>query len=314
MGDVFLIIGPVFLIMMLGFGFGKTKLFPPGSSSILIAFVWYVAIPALMFRSIAPATLPQADELLLVFGYYSALLLLYLLAVLISKFFFKLTAAEQGIFALSSCFANGGFIGIPILEGAYGSEGVRLLLVILSFHSLTLLTITTVIAERAAQRSRGGGSVFTKTIQSLGQNPLLLALVSGLSWSALGLPFPEWLDRVLALPAQSAAPTGLFAAGLAIAGFKIAGDIKQAAIAVAFKLALLPLMVFSTTNFLLELPELWVGVATLTAALPTGMVAYTFGEQYGVGSRRAATTVVIGTATSIVTLASLLIWLGPTGV
>lgn len=310
MGDVFLIIAPVFLIMLVGFALGKTRLFPAGSSGILIAFVWYVAIPALMFRSVAPATLPQADELLLVFGYYSALLALYSLAVLVSRFVFKLSAAEQGVFALSSCFANGGFIGIPILEGAFGPEGVRLLLVILSFHSLTLLTITTIIAERA-NRIPGGPGVMRKTVASLGQNPLLLALVSGLSWSALGLPFPEWLDRVLALPAQSAAPTGLFAAGVAIAGFKIAGDLKQAIIAVAFKLALLPLLVFTTTHVVLSLPDLWVGVATLTAALPTGMVAYTFGEQYGIGSRRAATTVVIGTATSIVTLASLLIWLGP---
>ncbi len=309
MGDVFLIIAPVFLIMLVGFGLGKTRLFPAGSSGILIAFVWYVAIPALMFRSVAPATLPQADELLLVLGYYSALLALYALAVLVSRFVFKLSAAEQGVFALSSCFANGGFIGIPILEGAFGTEGVRLLLVILSFHSLTLLTITTIIAERA-NRTPGGPGVMRKTVASLGQNPLLLALVSGLSWSALGLPFPEWLDRVLALPAQSAAPTGLFAAGVAIAGFKIAGDMKQAMIAVAFKLMLLPMLVFTMTYFVLSLPDLWVGVATLTAALPTGMVAYTFGEQYGIGSRRAATTVVVSTAGSLLTLSGLLVWLG----
>lgn len=309
MGHVFLIIGPVFLIMMLGFVLGKTRLFPAGSSSILITFVWYVAIPSLMFRSVAPATLPQADEFLLVLGYYSALLALYGLAVVVSRYVFRLTAAEQGVFALSSCFANGGFIGIPILEGAFGSEGVRLLLVILSFHSLTLLTITTIIAERA-NRSSGGSGVLKKTLASLGQNPLLVALVSGLSWSALGLPFPEWLDRVLAMPAQSAAPTGLFAAGLAIAGFKIAGDIRQAAIAVAIKLLMLPALIFTSTHFLLGLPPLWVGVATLTAALPTGMVAYTFGEQYGVGARRAATTVVISTALSVVTLSLLLILLG----
>ena len=301
MGDVFLIIGPVFLIMLLGFGFGKTKLFPEGSSAILIAFTWYVAIPALMFRSVAPASLPQADELLLVFGYYSALLTLYLLAVLVSRYVFKLSPSEQAVFALSSCFANGGFIGIPILEGAFGPEGVRLLLVILSFHSLTLLTITTVIAERAARTGEGPG-VISKTISSLGQNPLLLALISGLSWSALGLPFPEWLDRLLALPAQSAAPTGLFAAGLAIANFRIAGNVTQAGIAVALKLLLLPLMVLVMTRYVLDLPSLWVGVATMTAALPTGMVAYTFGEKYGIGSRRAATTVVISTALSIVTL------------
>lgn len=308
MGDVFLIIGPVFLIMLLGVVLGKTRLFPAGSSGILITFVWYVAIPSLMFRSIASSSLPQADELLLVFGYYSALLTLYALAVLISKYIFRLSPAEQGVFALSSCFANGGFIGIPILEGAFGDEGVRLLLVVLSFHSLTLLTITTVIAERASRSSEGPG-VFKKTLNSLAHNPLLVALASALIWSALELPFPEWLDRVLALPAQSAAPTGLFAAGLAIAGFKIAGDIRQASIAVALKLALLPLLVFFSTHFLLDLPALWVGVATMTAALPTGMVAYTFGEQYGIGARRAATTVVLSTAFSVISLSVLLVLL-----
>ncbi len=309
MGDVFLIVGPVFLIMALGFVLGKTRLFPEGSSGILITFVWYVAIPSLMFRSVAPATLPQAEELLFVAGYYSSLLFLYMLAVLVSKYVFRLTASEQAVFALSSCFANGGFIGIPILEGAFGDEGVRLLLVILSFHSLTLLTITTIIAERA-NRSSGGPGVLRKTIGSLAHNPLLIALVSGLTWSALGLPFPEWLDRVLALPAQSAAPTGLFAAGLAIAGFKIAGDIRQASIAVALKLMVLPILVFTTTHFILGLPTVWVGVATLTAALPTGMVAYTFGEQYGIGARRAATTVVISTSLSLLTLSTLLVLIG----
>ena len=308
MTGVFTIVAPVFLIMLLGVVLGRTRLFPERSSDILITFVWYVAIPALMFRSVAPATLPQPHELLLVVGYYSALLALYGLAVLVSKFMFRLTAAEQGVFALSSCFANGGFIGIPILEGAFGAEGVRLLLVILSFHSLTLLTITTVIAERANRRT-GGSGVMKKTLASLGQNPLLLALVSGLSWSALGLPFPEWLDRVLALPAQSAAPTGLFAAGLAIANFRIAGSLEHALTAVALKLVLLPLAVLTTTHAVLGLPALWVGVATLTAALPTGMVAYTFGSQYGIGARRAATTVVISTAASVVTLTLFLLFL-----
>ena len=306
MADILTIIAPVFLLIMLGYGLGRTRLFPEGSSAILIAFVWYIAIPALLFRSIAPRDLPHADELVLVAGYYSSLYVLYALAVLVAKYLFRLTMAEQGIFALSACFANGGFIGIPILEGAYGAEGVRLLLLLLSFHSLTLLPVTTIIVERAKNNTEGPG-ILVRTFMSIRQNPIIIALITGLTWSALSLPFPMWLDRLTALPAAAAAPVGLFAAGLALSRVEIAGDIMQAALATVIKLLLLPALVFVVCQFVIGLSPVWVGSATLMAALPSGMVAYSFATQHGVGSRRAATTVLISTAASAVTLSLTLV-------
>ncbi len=308
MAEILTIIAPVFLLIMLGYGLGRTRLFPEGSSTILIAFVWYIAIPALLFRSIAPRDLPHPDELVLVGSYYGSLYVLYTLAVLVAKYLFRLTMAEQGIFALSACFANGGFIGIPILEGAYGAEGVRLLLLLLSFHSLTLLPITTIIVERAKNNDEGPG-ILARTFASIRQNPIIIALITGLAWSALRLPFPMWLDRLTALPADAAAPVGLFAAGLALSRVEIAGDIVQAAVATALKLFLLPALVFSVCEFVVGLPPVWVGSATLMAALPSGMVAYSFATQHGIGSRRAATTVLISTAASAVTLSLTLVGL-----
>ncbi|TNE67909.1 MAG: AEC family transporter [Alphaproteobacteria bacterium] len=308
MADILTIIAPVFLLMILGFGFGKTRLFPEGASSVLISFVWYVAIPALLFRSLAPRHLPEADELLFVGGYYSAMYSVYVLAFLIARYAFGLTVAERGIFALSCCFINGGFVGIPILQGAYGDEGVRLLLMLLSFHSLTLLPITTIIVERG--KAGGGGSkggILLKTFQSIRQNPIIIALVVGLTWSALQLPFPRWLDRLAELPAQAASPVGLFAAGLALANVRIAGDLVQAGTAVFLKLLLMPVAVFAMTRFVFGLPDLWVGAATLVAALPTGMIPYSFATLHGVGARRAASTIMISTGLSAFTITTILL-------
>ena len=303
MADTFTIIAPVFLIMMLGFGLGKTRLFPEGASSVLITFVWYVAIPALMFRSLAPKGLPSADELIFIATYYGSLYFIYFLAVFLTRYFLKLSNAEQGTFALTACFANGGFIGIPIMEGAYGAEGVRLLLVLLSFHTLTLIPVTTFIVERAQNDDNSAGpGLLARTFASVRQNPILIALVSGLIWSALSLPFPYWLDKVLELPANSAAPTGLFAAGLALSSVRIAGNLHHSLLSVALKLVLLPLIVFGVAHHLLDLKPIWVGVTTLMASLPSGMVAYSFATQYGIGARRAATAVLISTGISAITL------------
>lgn len=306
--EILAIIAPVFMIKLLGFTLGRTKLFPEGASSILITFVWYIAIPALMFRAMASRDLPAAEEMVLLPAYYGAVLFTYFLAVLLGQLIFRMPLGERGVFALSACFANGGFIGIPLIEGAFGKEGLNLLLVILSMHSLVLLTISTIIVEQGSDQNQNI-SVSRRIITSIGKNPLLIALTSGLLWSAIGLPFPEWLDRMVALPALSAAPVGLFAAGMALSNVKIAGDIRHASLAVALKLLLLPASAFAMTYWVFGLPHLWVSVATVTAALPSGMVAYSFASQYTLAPRRAATTVLLSTVLSFFTLSLLLLLL-----
>lgn len=308
MADVLTVIAPVFILLMLGYGLGRTRIFPEGTSAALIAFVWYVAIPAMLFRSLASKHLPGAEEWVFVGGYYGSIFFVYFIAMMIARFVFRLTLAEQGVFAFSSCFANGGFIGLPIVGGAYGDEGVHMLLVILSFHSLSLITTSTIIVERAKNSADGPG-MWVRTFQSVRQNPIILGLLAGLLWSGLELPFPLWFDRIFALPAEAAAPTGLFALGLSLTRVKLAGDLVQSATAAALKLFLIPATVFVVTRHMLGLSDTWVGIATLTAALPTGMMPYTFGTQYQVGARRAASTVILSTATSAITLSLVLLLL-----
>ncbi|WP_374763038.1 AEC family transporter [Yunchengibacter salinarum] len=310
MSDIVVIIAPVFLIILAGTLLGRTRLFPDNASHVCMNFVTYLAIPALLFRSLGARPLPGGAEMLLVAAYYLALYAVYALAVLVAGQLFNQTRPERAVFGLSVSFANGVFIGVPVMEGAFGQEGVRLLLIILSFHTLTLVPVTTFLLERGRALDGPGRTpvarVVVEAFLSIRQNPIILALVFSLLWSACGLPFPPWLDRLTALPAQAAAPVGLFAAGLALVGVRIAGDLPQALTAVGFKLVLVPAAVYAMTRFAFDLPPLWVGTATLLAALPTGMIAYGFAAQFDVGKRRAATTVLLSTLLSVVSLTVLL--------
>ena len=67
--EIFTILTPVFFLMAAGYAFGRTRLFDEEKASALIAFVWYIAIPALLFRFMASRPLPL-DELLLIASYY----------------------------------------------------------------------------------------------------------------------------------------------------------------------------------------------------------------------------------------------------
>lgn len=207
------IIAPVFAMMGLGYGAGKTKFFPPEAVSALMRFVWYIAIPALMFRLIANATIPGADELVLAAGYYIGVFSVYFATVFIIGAVIKLPMAERSVMALAACFGNGGFIGIPVIEGLFGAEGLRLLLIIITFHSMTLVPITTIFIESDHADGRNPMDIMKKTADGLIHNPLLIALFAGLAFAISGLPMPDVVDRFLAMPAATAAPCGLFAAG-----------------------------------------------------------------------------------------------------
>ena len=300
---IFEIILPVFLLLLCGFLLGKTKLFDDQSADKLIAFVWWVAIPALLFRSLAAKPLPL-EELVLVGSYYAGMYLVYATAMLVGRWLLGHNRAEQAMFAFATCFANAGFVGIPVLGGAFGDEGVRLLLIIISFHSLTLIPVSSILVS-SHQTGRWSGRA---VVDALKGNPVLVALLIALTWSLAGIPYPDVLDRILEMPAAAAAPVGLFAVGLSLTQVRLEGDIRQAGVGALGSMIVMPLIIWLTGKYLFDLPPLWLGVATLYAALPTGLIPYTFALRHNLAPRRVASMILLTMMIAPVTL-SVLIWL-----
>jgi malonate transporter and related proteins len=304
--NAFVIIAPVFAILILGYGLGRTNLFPENGDKALITFVWYIAIPALLFRAMATNPTPNSAELILIAGYYSAVFTVYFISTLIMGYVFKGPMDERASFAFSCCFANGMFIGLPIIESMYGHQGVRLLLILLSVHSFSLITTSTLIVETSRQGAGALHKVAGTTMFSLVKNPIIIALAVGISWAGLALPFPEFLDRMTSFPAAAAAPCGLFAAGMSLSKVKIAGDVKQAITGSLIKIIVLPMAVYGSTKYLYGLPDVWVGVATMLAAMPSGIIAYSFAVEYNAAPRRSASIVILSTSFAALSLSALI--------
>jgi predicted permease len=74
----------------------------------------------------------------------------------------------------------------------------------------------------------------------------------------------------------------------------------------ALKLLVAPALVFLATHVIFGLPPLWVAVATLYAALPTGANVYLFAQRYGVYVARSTSVVLVATALSVFSLTALL--------
>ncbi|MFT5521532.1 MAG: malonate transporter [Enterobacterales bacterium] len=300
------IIAPIYIIMMVGFVMGKTDVFPEGSGAArtFSTFTWYVAIPALIFKLLSSNRFPAGEEFLNVAGYYFVLYIIYFINVFLVAPKLNINKEGRGIFAISCVFGNLGFIGIPIIEGTLGNEGLRILLMIISFHMLTLLPITAFIIEMSKPKSDSAWKVLSKSILKSIQNPVVISLVAGLSWSASGLDLSPIAIRILDFPAASAAPVGLFAVGLSLSRVKLKGELLPASIPVIFKMVLLPIGVYSMMTFILDAPLIWVNTLTLAACMPTGFLAYSIADQNNNGATRASSTIMIA---AIVSSFSLLI-------
>ena len=309
------IIVPVFGMVLIGWLIGRTRLLSAEGLRGFTAVTFYALFPALLFRSMAKVELATLDlDILLAF--FGAVLLLYAALMGLGRLQ-GLGLGDRAMLALSGVFSNGVGIGIPFITFAFGEKGLVPLLMIISVHSLILLTFSSFLMEvdaKAGGRDRLAAKLGGAAL-SMVKHPVIPAIFAGLAWGELtrlvpGLATPAVIDRILQALAAAAPPCGLIMVGASLAHVGLKGHWQSAAVATVFKLALLPVLVWTFGRYVFPLDPLWLMVATLNAALPAGANVYLVAQMYGVGVARATNAVVISTAASVFTLSVALLWLG----
>ncbi len=309
------IIVPVFGLVLLGWGIGRTKLLSPEGLRGLTGVTFYALFPALLFSSMAKVRIQTLDPQILLVFFGSALAIFAVLLLLGRTVGLRL--GDRSMFALSGTFSNGVGIGIPFITYAFGEKGLVPLLMIISVHSLILLTLASFLMEIDAQGAARG-----RLVRRLGgaalammKHPVIPSIFAGLAWGELtravpGIAMPTSVDRILQALATAAPPCGLIMVGASLAHVGLRGHWQLAAVAAFFKLAILPLTVWAVGKHVFPLDPLWLTVAVLDSALPAGANVYLIAQIYGVGVGRATNAVVISTAASVVTLSAVLLLLG----
>ena len=134
---------------------------------------------------------------------------------------------------------------------------------------------------------------------------LVLAIGLGLIVNLAGVPVPGALSDAVALMARAALPAALFGLGGVLVRYRPEGDIRIVLYICAVSLILHPAVTWgmgkatglSTDAF---------RSAVLTASMAPGVNTFIFASMYGVAKRVAATSVLVGTAASML---SIWIWL-----
>ena len=124
MSTVIGIILPVFAVILVGYGFGRSGALSAEGARGLGVFVYYAAIPALLFRGMADHTPSIGDSVPVLEAYFAGTLIVFAGSMLLGRMVFRLGLAEQGLMGVSAAFSNSVQLGIPIVVTAFGDKGL----------------------------------------------------------------------------------------------------------------------------------------------------------------------------------------------
>lgn len=292
----FAIVAPLFALIGLGFAATRAKVVSEEASRGLSDFVFVLAIPALLFRTVAGADLPRMDPS----GYWIAYFAPLAITWMISSFMARRlghTDKEAAIIGFSTAQANTVLVGIPIVLVTLGDSGKIPIILLLVVHLPLTMSVVTLLIARG--ESQGSGA---QLLRSLATHPILLAIFIGVLWRIAGLPIPGILASVLKFLGDSAAPCALVALGMSMSGARFRGNFGMIGIAVALKLFLMPALVFVFAAKFFALPPEFIATALLFSGCPTGVNAFLIAQRYRSGEDVVSGAIAFSTLLGVFTM------------
>ena len=306
MGDILAIVVPVFLVVGAGYLAVWRKLFADSAVDGLMVFTQKFAIPCLLFSAIATLDLGADFDVALLASYYAGSTVSFFAGMIGARLIFDRPWVDSVVIGFCALFANSVLLGLAIGERAYGIESLGPNFAIVAVHApfCYLLGIVTMEIVRA----EAGGFALARTVtRAIFRNALMIGIGLGFVVNLTGLPIPAVVDEALALMVRAALPAALFGLGGVLYRYKPEGDMGVIALICTLSLIVHPAIAWALGLTVGGLTHEQLRAAVVTAAMAPGVNTYIFADMYGAARRVVASSILIGTALTVLT-ASAWIW------
>ena len=296
---------PFFAVLLCGMLAARLRLLDDAGLMGLNAFVFWFALPALLFHKVAGTPFARLTDWTLYVGYEGTCLLLYGIVLAAVRWGARRSLQEAAICAFAASWGNVGYMGVPLLIAAYGEAAATPSLLAVVLDTLILQSLTILLLESGGAAGRGGLRVVARAVV---RNPLILAVFAGtiVAWLGVGLPTP--VTGFLGLLGPAAGAGALFALGATLRGGALTQDKALVAGITLTKLLLLPALAWLVLLVIPVPPDL-VAPLVVTTALPTAASVFVIAQRYGVLERQVAAIVFVSHLAGILTLTVVLVLL-----
>ena len=299
----------LFICMAVGFIARKTNILPENAGKVMAKLETWIFCPALSFSTMARyCTVDTLGEHMvnILFGAICIGVSIGI-ATLLGRLFVRKKCAERGIYMYALAFANGGYVGDPLVLALFGSE-------VLSYYKLFYLPFTVMIytwgISMLVPKDKISGGLLGKLL-----NPptltMLLGIVAGLT--GLGAHLPSPITSSLSSLSGCMGPTAMLIAGFTVASYDMKRMLvnKKVYVATALRLVILPAvqlaLLFGIREVLNTALGLGIGnmplyLAFFASAAPLGLNTVVFPEAYGGNPETGAGMAMISHTLCVVTI------------
>ena len=298
MTDILTTILPIFVIIFLGWSLRRLDFMKEGFLKPANRLVYYVAIPAMIFREIAEAELVQHFSLVLVAATLAPLIIVALTGLILVRGI-KLERYRVGSFLQCSFHGNLGYIGLAVSFYFLGDEGFTRASILAGFLILLQNFLSVVALSRFNKEPNQTISTFS-IIRRVLLNPIIISAMAGMTISLTGLSLPVILDRSLKILSGMALPLALLVIGTSISFAQMRQQLRVTTLISILKLMLLPALGLAFFH-ILELGSIEYLPALILLASPTATVSYVMASEMAGDADLATAAISITTLVSAVT-------------
>ena len=297
--DAFLIsiktVLPLFLIILTGLAFSRSKAANENWVEILNKYAYWIGFPALVIFSLMKLDLSGNTYSTFIILNSVFILVSMILVFPLARIFNWSVNLKRSMFIIIP-FGNVTYLGIPILQNAFGDEILPEAAIVSAVYVFWLLTLAILLIEIYGEEK--------VNIKKLGlrlfKNPLLISVFIGLIIVFFQIPIPEFAEKTMKLFADSVTAVVLFSLGIFLGKQKL-GKLKDWIFVAGITLLtmiVLPYIFYQVVKpFSLQNANL--DIIILEAAMPLGVTPYVLSVQYKLKTELITRIVVFGTLISV---------------
>jgi len=290
---------PFIFITLLGFLFGKFKIFDLSQAKVLNLFLYYIAVPALIIKFVAQSEIGQID-LKQIISYFLMQSICGIFTFVITSKYFKRPMPESIIWALTVALSNHVTLLLPITQIYFNDDVVTQVASIILMDGVILLSLIAFFLELATKKNVQP-IIF---IRNIILNPMILSILIGVFLFVFNFKIDDTpIEYILSTLALCVSPVGLFAIGI-ILSFYTKNVLNKLTVSISvLKLIISPLILL-LIGFLIfnsGLPKEIPGAFFVSVA-PCGVTSIVLCSAYNVSPENIIKAIFISTFVSIATI------------
>ncbi len=287
--------GPIFILLALGVWLMQRKALNDAFVEVGSRLVFTLALPSLLFVSIAKTEIGAAANLQLIVYAMLAMTLIFVVLEIIAQWTIK-PAQDRGVVVQGAFRSNMGIIGLAYCVNAYGDKALGASSLYLGLMTILFNIFAVITLSRSLHHSKGLMGI----VRGIVSNPLIIAIVLALPFALWKIPVPDMVLKAGKTIADMTLPLALLCTGASLDFHTMRQEMTNTLLATFSKLVVVPLL-FTAGGWWFGFRGIDLGILLLMSSAPTAAASYVMARAMGGNGTLAANTVALTTLGSLFT-------------